>query len=482
MGIKDDETFDVVIVGAGAAGYAAALAAQQSGASVLVIEKCPRDTAGGNTRVSGGGWFVNVGQARAATYLRSLCAEFSVPDDVVETWAAETMRNSDWLRSLGARVVTSDAFHTTPEYPELPGSDCYGGMDLVNGELGNFSLYNFLATTAVSRGIAIRFSTPALALVQHHENGAVVGVIVEHGGQQYTVRARGGVILATGGFEADEEMVRNYLGLADAVLWGAQANTGDGHRMAQKVGADLWNMQSMLTITGIKGDGKAGYYLALPLPDGPNSYLYVAPDARRFADESAWPRHGHVVHHGRYERFPLHAMHVIFDEKLRRAGPLSPPLEILPIGWRALMDGYNWSADNSAEIAQGWIKRANTIAELADILSLDKAVLEDTVARYNEACRSGSDGMFNRLPGTLDPLSEPPYYALSSPPLLGWTNGGPRRDGRARVLDPYRNPIKGLYAAGSVSSTYSWGKDGGFHIADALAIGRVAGREAASNT
>ncbi|HUH38074.1 MAG TPA: FAD-binding protein, partial [Spongiibacteraceae bacterium] len=161
---------------------------------------------------------------------------------------------------------------------------------------------------------------------------------------------------------------------------------------------------------------------------------------------------------------------------------LSPPPELLPIGWRALMDGYSWSADNAVEIEQGWIKRANTIAELADILSLDKDVLEDTVARYNAACRAGSDSMFNRLPGTLDPLSEPPYYAMSSPPLLGWTNGGPRRDGRGRVLDPYRKPIKGLYAAGSVSSTYSWGKDGGFHIADALAFGRVAGREAASNT
>lgn len=481
MEIHDGETFDVVVVGAGAAGYAAALAAHQSGAKILVVEKCARDTAGGNTRVSGGGWFVNVDEARAATYLRSLCADFALPADVVEAWAAETGRTSDWLRSLGANVVTSREYHTSPEYPELEGSDCYGGMDLIDAELGNFSLYNFLTTTVLNQGIAVRFATSAVELVQEPDRGAVVGVRVQHEGKWYSVGARGGVVLATGGFEANEEMVRNYLGLADTVLWGSQANTGDGHRMAQKVGADLWNMQSMLTITGIKGDGKAGYYLALPTPQGPNSYLYVAPDARRFADESAWPRHGHVVHHGRYERFPLHTMHMIFDEKLRRAGPLSPPPEILPIGWRALMEGYSWSADNSAEIDNGWIIRANTVAELADALSLDKDMLEDTVTRYNEACRSGVDSMFGRLPGTLDPISEPPYYALCSPPLLGWTNGGPRRDGRGRVLDPYMNPIEGLYAAGSVSSTYSWGKDGGFHIADALAFGRIAGREAASN-
>lgn len=145
------------------------------------------------------------------------------------------------------------------------------------------------------------------------------------------------------------------------------------------------------------------------------------------------------------------------------------------------MEGYSWSEDNSVEIDKGWIKRAQTIAELAEILSLDANTLHDTIARYNQACRSGVDDVFGRNPDTLDPVSAPPYYAISSPPLLGWTNGGPRRDGRARVLDPYMNHIQGLYAAGSVSSTYSWGKDGGFHIADALAFGRIAGREAASN-
>lgn len=73
-----------------------------------------------------------------------------------------------------------------------------------------------------------------------------------------------------------------------------------------------------------------------------------------------------------------------------------------------------------------------------------------------------------------------PFYAVSGPPLLGWSNGGPRRDGHSRVLDTAGNPIAGLYAAGAVSSTYSAAKDGGFHIADALAFGRVAGAHAAT--
>jgi succinate dehydrogenase/fumarate reductase flavoprotein subunit len=81
---------------------------------------------------------------------------------------------------------------------------------------------------------------------------------------------------------------------------------------------------------------------------------------------------------------------------------------------------------------------------------------------------------------TLVPLETPPYYGFTSAPLLGWTNGGPRRNEHAQVLDALGKVIPGLYAAGCVSSTYSWLKDGGFHIADALAFGRVAGRHAAA--
>ena len=93
---------------------------------------------------------------------------------------------------------------------------------------------------------------------------------------------------------------------------------------------------------------------------------------------------------------------------------------------------------------------------------------------------AGVDDQFHRHPRTLTPIDQPPYYAFTSAPLLGWTNGGPRRNERAQVLDPFGRVIPGLYAAGTVSSTYSWCKDGGFHIADALAFGRVAGRTAAA--
>lgn len=466
-----DEQFDVVVVGVGAAGAAAALSAHEQGARVLVVEKCDETTAGGNTRVSGSGWFINSDPVRAEAFLRALCGRYPVADDVVEAWATETARNSEWLQTLGATVGASGQYHIEPEYRALDGSDCYTGMDTVGGQMGNRLLYDFLISALAQRGIEVRFETPAQRL--NTDADAVTGVDV---GQCRSIGARGGVVLATGGFAANPRMVRDYLRLTDPPIWGSPYSTGDGHRMAQQIGADLWHMDNMMTITGVRIDDGPGLFLGLW---GAHNYLFVTPEGRRFTDEAAKNRHGHVWQAGDYEHFPLRPFHLIFDERLRTAGPLSPAREMLPVGWKVLMENFRWSPDNSAEIDNGWIRRADSIAKLASALDIDAATLERSVESYNQACTTGRDDHFGRAPETLAPVSQPPFYALDVAPLLGWSNGGPRRDGRARVLDTSGSVIDGLYAAGEVSSTYSWAKDGGFHIADAFAFGRIAGREAA---
>ncbi|NEW49809.1 FAD-dependent oxidoreductase [Nocardia cyriacigeorgica] len=469
--VRFEEEFDVVVVGVGAAGAAAALSAHMAGARVVVLEKADAATAGGNTRVSGAGWFINRAPERAAEFLRSLCGPYPVADDVVEAWARETALNSDWLRALGAEVGASAQYHTEAEYLTLDGADCYAGMDTVGAQMGNFLLYDFLLGALTAAGIEVRFRTAAEELIT--DDGAVTGVETATGQR---IGARGGVVLATGGFAANPRMVRDYLRLTDAPIWGSPHSTGDGHRMAQRIGADLWHMDNMMTITGVRIDDGPGAFLALWAA---NNYLFVGPDGLRFVDETAENRHGHIYRNGELELFPLHPFHLIFDERMRTAGPLSPTREVLPVGWKLLMENFAWSADNSEEIARGLIRRADTIAELAELIGADPATLERTVARYNKACEYGRDDSFRRAPSTLGPVSEPPFYVLDVAPLLGWSNGGPRRDGRARVVDVDGAAIVGLYAAGEVSSTYSWAKDGGFHIADALAFGRVAGREAA---
>ncbi|MFI0355353.1 FAD-dependent oxidoreductase [Actinomadura sp. 9N407] len=467
-----DEKYDVVVVGVGAAGSAAALAAHEAGARVLVVEKCDPGTAGGNTRVSGGGWFVHDDPSRAELFLRNLSEDFPLPDDVVEAWARETAGLSDWVRGLGADARANPDYHTGPEYDDVEGSDCYGGMETVEGRMGNFLLYDALLSALAERGIEVRFSEPAQRLLTDGD-GNVTGLETPSG----TIGARGGIVLATGGFEADPDMVANYLRVADHVTWGSPYATGDGHRMAQDVGADLWNMSNMMTIVGVPtGDGR-GNLLALWHAQ---NYIFVNGEGRRFIDESSRNKHGHVLRNGYYEHFPLRPLYLVFDERVRTAGPIVPGPEALPVGWSTLMDGHAWSPDNSAEIDDGRIERAETVGGLAALLDMDPATLARTIDSYNTSVAQGRDDAFGRKPTTLAPVSQPPFYAVRCHPLLGWSNGGPRRNGRAQVLDTRGSVIEGLFAAGTVSSTYSSLKDGGFHIADAFAFGRGAARAAAT--
>ncbi|NLU84146.1 FAD-dependent oxidoreductase [Rhodococcus sp. HNM0569] len=468
------EQCDVIVVGAGAAGAAAALAAHAAGATVVVVDKGDESTVGGNTRVSGGGWFVHDDPARAATFLRALCGDYPVADEVVEVWARETAGNSRWLKELGADVGRSGDYHVEAEYAGVPGSECYLGMDTVGGRMGEGLLADVLAKALAARGLAPRLSTRVVALLT--DGGAVTGVEVEGPSGTARLRARGGVVLATGGFSANPSMVRDYLRVPEYVRWGSPLSTGDGHALAQSVGADLWHMDNMMTIEGVRGAGDAGFFLMAAA----SHFVYVAKDGRRFVDECAANRHGHIDRNGTLELFPLRPFHMVFDERMRVAGPLSPPRGVLPVGWKMLVEGDAWSEDNSAEIESGLIARADSIEDLARAIGVDPETLGRTVAAYNAACATGRDDAFGRPAERLGPVAQPPFYALTVTPLLGWSNGGPRRDERARVLDTHGHVVRGLYAAGELSSTYSWAKDGGFHIADALAFGRVAGRDAAA--
>ena len=471
-----DRSADVVVLGMGAAGCAAAIEASDAGASVILLEKMPEGREGGNTRISGGIWYNSLDRDGMATYLRSLCGPYTLPEEIIEVWADETYKNTEWLESLG--VTPGVHADYKPEYPELPGAEFYGGYLGVNGEMGQQLLWKALSSVVRDRGVEVVLDTPANELVTNDE-GAVIGVAASSGGQPLRVGARRGVVLATGGFENNPEMVRDYLQLPGSPVWGSPAGTGDGIKMAQKVGADLWHMDNMMAALGFAADGfEAGMYVMFIYSMG---FICVGNDGRRSHNEIPPQGHGHALIDGDYELFQRRPVHVIFDETTRQAGPISPPREILPVGWNLLMEGYEWSADNSAEIKKGWIQQADTPAELARILGIDPDGLEAAVASWNDACAAGHDAL-GRPAATLAPLATPPYYGFTSAPLLGWTNGGPRRNEKAQVLDPFGQAIGRLYAAGTVSSTYSRCKDGGFHIGDALAFGRVAGRNAAAET
>ena len=119
-----DVAADVVVVGFGAAGFAASVTAHELGADVLLLEKAPEGEHGGNTRVAGQGYLNTSDAEQAAAYLTALCGHYTVPEPMVRVWAEEMCRNNDWLRGLGGDPQEHQHQPVGIEFPDLPGADC----------------------------------------------------------------------------------------------------------------------------------------------------------------------------------------------------------------------------------------------------------------------------------------------------------------------------------------------------------------------
>jgi succinate dehydrogenase/fumarate reductase flavoprotein subunit len=143
------------------------------------------------------------------------------------------------------------------------------------------------------------------------------------------------------------------------------------------------------------------------------------------------------------------------------------------------MSGYNWSSDNTAEIAKGWILKGNTIEALAAALKVDPAVLATTVNKYNSYAAAGADPDFEREPTSMTPLKKP-LYAIKTWPCSPNTQGGPLHNQKCQVLDVWRNPIPRLYSAGELGSMFAWLYQGYGSMAECLGSGRTAGKNAAA--
>jgi len=144
-----------------------------------------------------------------------------------------------------------------------------------------------------------------------------------------------------------------------------------------------------------------------------------------------------------------------------------------------MVERYDWSDDNGAELAKGWIKQAETLRALAQIMGLPPAVLEETIIRWNAHCHVGADADFGRTK-MLSPIQKAPFYAVELSPSMLNTQGGPRRNARSQVVRPDGSPIPRLYSAGELGSIYSYLYQGTGNIGECLAFGRIAGRNGAA--
>jgi len=410
---------DVVVVGYGGAGAVAAVTAHDCGAEVLVLEKQAEAAHTSNTQMSMGVILIPDGVTDAIAVMRVVGRvnverpeSLDISEEVIATWAQYACSNRDWLIKMGAFgfVPMADPGRKA-DWQGLAAMKVYHLL-AANGRPGyGVDLFRFLDGPVRARHIAVHWKSPASGLIRNSK-GEVLGVRALQAGRQIAVQARRAVILTCGGFEGDPAAHRTYLSVAPLAVGGNPGNTGDGLRMAQELGADLWHMAAMIGS------------LKMKFPDFPaafeenfatGSFIAVDRSGRRFKAENGLIGYSEIWNTMVYDTirysWPRIPVHYVFDEKRRRAGPIV----FTEFGAAGPLEMYRWSADNSAEVARGWIVRADGLVELAEYLGMDARVLENARTRHE----------LTRLPFTS--TVQAPHCPRSHPFLVP---GRPRRSRR----------------------------------------------------
>ncbi len=533
------EQLDVAVLGSGAAALSAAVAAHGHGAGrVGVFEKA--EVVGGTSAMSGGMIWIPCNHHMAASgitdsrdealrYLDSLSHDRILPE-LAEAYVDGGPEMLRWFEDN--TPVVFEIVDDFPDYhPEHPGGKTGGGRSLECplfpfGELGEWAdrvsrsrqmgahvLMNETtlgrgATTAVDRevleqreranlrgcgqalmgrllkacldrGIEPRTGHRATALLV--DGGRVAGVRFEAGDDGVDVAARH-VVLATGGFEWDHELIRSFIRGPLERAVSIETNTGDGLKMAMRAGAALGNMQEAWWVPVIDvpdDDGRTFAWMVNRERVQPRSIM-VNRAGKRFANEAAnYNAFGAAFHQldaGSFEYTNLPAW-LLFDHQYATRSGL-----------------YRFRGEGPVP---GWLLAAETLAELADRAGIDGLQLEETVARWNAQVADLDDSDFGRgrsvndthwgdgtrsASATLGPIDTPPYYAVQVRPGALGTKGGPRTNRFGQVLDVDGEVIEGLYAAGNVMASamgMTYGGAGGT-LGPAMVFGFLAGCHAAS--
>lgn len=454
-------TTDVLVLGAGIAGHCAALAAAESGASVLFLEKSSQP--GGSSAIAGGAFVfcgtdlqVAAGQRDSIDALRRDLLESGKSKnnpELLDAFLANQLETYDFLRNYGVKFQLY-----MPPAPTIARAHTTGTGRAVT------SLH--MAARA-HKNIQYFSKSAAVRLRRSPGSDRVDAAVVYFGGRELEIVAQKGVILATGGFSRNRDLLQIYAPeLVDAVKHGGIANTGDGLMMASDLGAGHADLGY---VTGSFGGAICNY------PNVVNSANEIPPLLFSFLEGGILVnKHGHrFVDEGQsYKALSNIGMtqpegigFQIFDHKLMQSS----------------VD--DTSVNNYKEgLIGGYIHAADTIAELASKMEIDPSALEATVARYNADVAANADSQFGRT-SNLVSIDTAPYYIAASANALTSTYGGITIDAGMKVLDWFGAPIEGLYAAGEVV--------GGFHgagyysassLSSAATFGRLAGQAAAAGT
>ena len=480
--VRWDAQYDVVVMGMGAAGMVAAKTAADNGAKVVIVEKCEEGKAGGNTKVCGQLFaYANGDKDAAKSYYTALAGGRDIEPEIIDAISEGVANMADILADefgfnkdeymdwTGVNVVGTNMGAMSPEYPEMPGHEKMALWTTHAGASDGY-LYQGLKQNVTDRvdAIDVWYSSPAKSLIQDPVTKTVVGVTVERDGKEMNIRALNGVCICTGGFECNKEMVQHYLNVINYAPRGGQFNTGDGIKMAQAVGADLWHMDCY---EGLFGLGSVTYPVEEGIPCdmiatlaqnavNTGAAILVGTDGDRFVNESETVRHGHLYENGIWENptFPEKVWYIIDETQkgeIEAAGAM--PEEQL-----AKLTAYD------------------SIDALAEGIGVDKDRLTKTIKNYNSFANNGEDYKCGREAQYMRAFDGKKYYAMYMVSGLLNTQGGPKRSANAEVLDTQGNPIPHLYSAGECGGITVCMYQGGTNIAECITFGRIAGKNAAA--
>lgn len=449
--IKSVKEFDVVVVGAGAAGVPAALSAAEAGAKVGVLQKESIVVSQGNS-----GTGIDLEKSNPAG-VEALVSKLVKDNNhranraIIEVWARNSGEAVRWVidRALkgGAQVIDQGNLQQVA----ILTVNGYGPMNYVTSFFGPKPYttgdgMRALAKTAQKAGVEFFFSTPGQQLVTD-SSGAVTGVVGKaDDGSYIQFNAKKGVILAAGDYQNDEEMCDYFI--PDVKYFGRKQNgrTGDGIKMGYWAGAVIEPIGHTKMLHDFDG-GPA------PMCDMP--FLAVNQKAMRFCNETVEMS---VMNNYLRQAEDAGKYAQIFDADYMTQAKGWPGALVPPEGLKNYMPDEHIERHGVFETFIGTYK-ADTLEELAKKIEMDPATLVATVKRYNELVATGADTDFGKPAQFLKPVAKAPFYAIRRRVRLSTTCSGLIVNTESQCLDADGKPIKGLYAIGNQAGGFYGGVD-----------------------
>jgi len=447
--VSAPQHFDVVVVGSGGAGLAAAIQAYDEGAKVLIVEKMP--SIGGNTIKA------SVGMNAAETRFQKLKGI----EDSKALFYQETLKGGQFKNNT---VLLKEFVERAPQAVEwlaqheieLSDITITGGMSIDRthrpadrSAVGGF-LISGLVKNLNKRNIEVMLDTSVNEIL--YANGAVTGVeLLNEDNEILTVNAKS-VIVATGGFSANSEMVVKYRPeLEGFVTTNHKGATGGGIALLQKIGANTVDMGEIQIHPTV--EQSTSYLISEAIRGG--GAILVNQAGKRFFNEMETRDKVSAQIISQPEKYA----YVVFDEQVRL---------------------NNKAADEY--IARGFVISADSPRELANKLEMDFHAFLGTLEMYNVAVDKQNDAEFGRTTAMRHPINQGPFYAIRIAPGVHHTMGGVTINTETCVLDGQQQAISGAYAAGEVvGGIHGGNRIGGNAVADIIIFGILAGRHAAKH-